>query len=91
MTNRLQFEHRQPRAHWKNRPFDAFEIPVQKVERFAQEILEIACNMSIGEGEDSSDVDSLIYKSSTIRDQMLDLQEMIESLQQESKKVESSK
>ena len=90
MTNRLQFEHRQPRGDWKNRSFDVFEIPLQKAERFAQEILELACNMSVDDGEDSSDVDSLIHKSCTIRDQMRDLQEMIEILRQESRMVVSS-
>ncbi len=91
MTNRLQFEHRQPRADWKNRPFDEFEAPVQKTESFARAILNIASNMSVDNPEDGYIVDSLIHNSTTIMDQMLDLQEMITSLQQESKKVESSK
>ncbi len=83
MSQKLQFEHRQLTEDWTNSPAGmtaTLLIPTQKAATFAQEILDTAGSMSLDNPPNESDVDSLIHKAATIRDDMLDLQEIIEKL-----------
>ena len=83
MSHKLQFEHRQLTEDWTNSPAGmtaTLLMPAQKAETFAQEILDTAGNMSLDNPPNERDVDSLIHKAATIRDDMLDLQEIIEKL-----------
>ena len=83
MSQKLQFEHRQLNEDWSNSRAGmttTLLMPVQKAETFAQEILDTAVNMSLDNPPDGRDVDSLIHKAAPIRDDMLDLQEIIEEL-----------
>jgi len=83
MSHKLQFEHRQLTEHWTNSPAGmtaTLLMPAQKAETFAQEILDTVGNMSLDKPPAMRDVDSIIHKAATIRDEMLDLQEIIEEL-----------
>ena len=83
MSQKLQFEHRQLNEDWSDSRAGmtaTLLMPTQKAETFAQEILDTVGSMSLDNPPAMRDVDSIIHKAATIRDDMLDLQEIIEKL-----------
>ena len=80
MTDRLKFEHRQPNADWQDSISNIllpFEVAAQRATTHATAILNMAVNMTTDAPLRVDDIDALIHQSEAIRNQMLDLQEMV--------------
>ena len=94
MTERLKFEHRQPNANWQDSISNILlpiEIAAQAAESHAQSIFGVVVEMS--DRFPGDDIDALIHQALAIKNQMLDVQEMIEiaGSGNSSKKVASKK
>lgn len=81
MTDRLKFEHRQPNANWQDSISNILlpiEIAAQASESHAQSILNVVVGMSTAKPLAEYEIDALIHQALAIKNQMLDVQEMIE-------------
>ena len=80
MTDRLKFEHRQPNADWQDSISNILlplELAAQRAATHAKAIFDLAVNITLSAPMHEDDIDALIHQSEAIRNQMLDLQEMV--------------
>ena len=80
MTDKLKFEHRQPGADWQDDTYHVLlpiEGAAQAAESHAESILGTVVGMSIAEPLEEYEIDALIHQALAIKNQMLDVQEMI--------------
>ena len=80
MSSKLKFEHRQPNADWQDSISDILlplDMAAQRATTHANAIFDAAVNITLGAPMHEDDVTALIYQSEAIRNQMLDLQEII--------------
>ena len=81
MTDRLKFEHRQPNTDWQDSISNILlplDMAAQRATTHANTIFDVAVNITLGAPMHEDEETALIYQSEAIRNQMLDLQEMIE-------------
>ena len=80
MSGKLQFEHRQPNTDWQDSISNIllpFELAAQRAETHAESILGVVVGMSTDVPLPEYQIDALIHQASAIKNQMLDIQEMI--------------
>ncbi len=88
MRVKLKFEHRQPNADWQKNTYTVLgpmEIAAQAAESHAESILNIVVGMST-EALDDYEGNALIHLALAIKNQMLDVQEMIAATQDSRRK-----
>ncbi len=84
MTDKIQFEHRQPPQGWTESASGIstwLRGPVEAAKLLAQEILDAVGNMSIRNAPDEDDVEALIHKSNIVLHQLGDISVLLDHLE----------
>ena len=84
MTDKIQFEHRQPPQGWTESASGIstwLRDPVESARLLAQEILNVSANLSIRNAPDEDDVEALIYKSNIVLHQLGDVSVLLDHLE----------
>ncbi len=84
MTDKIQFEHRQPPQGWTESASGIstwLRGPVESARILEQEILDAVGNMSIRNAPDEDEVEALIHKSNIVLHQLGDVSVLLDHLE----------
>ena len=84
MTDKIQFEHRQPPQGWTESASGIstwLRDPVESARLLAQESLNVSANLSIRNAPDEDEVEALIHKSSIVLHQLGDVSVLLDHLE----------
>ncbi len=81
MSDKIQFEHRQPPQGWTENASDIvtwLRRPIEASSFLAQEILNVSGTLSIRDAPDEGDVEPWIYKSNIVLGQLDDISVLLD-------------
>ena len=81
MSDKIQFEHRQPPQGWTENASDTvtwLRRPIEASSFLAQEILSVSGTLSIRDAPDEDDVEPWIYKSNIVLGQLGDISVLLD-------------